>query len=98
MIKIAVAVLTGVLSLQAVQVERPRESASRPAAPQPSTSASPSRAAVDIKRLEAIEPLVAEAIAEKKLPGAVVLVGHRDRVLYQKAFGHRALVPNLEPM
>ena len=98
MIKIAVAVLTGVLSLQAVQIERPRESAGRRAAPQTSTSASPSRAAIDIKRLEQIEPLVAEAIAEKKLPGAVVLVGHRDRVLYQKAFGNRALVPNLEPM
>ena len=98
MLKIAVAVLTGVLSLQAVQVERPRESAGRRAAPQTSTSASPSRAAIDIKRLEEIEPLVAEAIAEKKLPGAVVLVGHRDRVLYQKAFGNRALVPDVEPM
>jgi uncharacterized protein YbbC (DUF1343 family)/CubicO group peptidase (beta-lactamase class C family) len=52
----------------------------------------------DSRRFDAIEPLVREAIAEKKLPGAVVLVGRRDRVLYQKAFGHRAVVPALEPM
>ena len=45
-----------------------------------------------------IEPLVTQAIGEKKLPGAVVLVGRGDRMLYQKAFGQRALVPAPEPM
>ena len=39
-----------------------------------------------------------QAIAEKKLPGAVVLVGRGDRILYQKAIGNRALVPVAEPM
>ena len=39
-----------------------------------------------------------EAIADKKLPGAVVLIGRGDRVLYQKAIGNRALVPAVEPM
>jgi uncharacterized protein YbbC (DUF1343 family)/CubicO group peptidase (beta-lactamase class C family) len=53
---------------------------------------------IDVQRLEAIEPIVLEAIKEKKLPGAVVLVGHRDRIVYQKAFGNRALVPAVEPM
>jgi uncharacterized protein YbbC (DUF1343 family)/CubicO group peptidase (beta-lactamase class C family) len=53
---------------------------------------------VDARRFDAIEPLVREAMAEKKLPGAVVLVGRRDRILYQKAFGYRALVPAPEPM
>jgi uncharacterized protein YbbC (DUF1343 family)/CubicO group peptidase (beta-lactamase class C family) len=55
-------------------------------------------AAVDIKRLDAIEPIVQEAIKDKLLPGAVVLVGHRDRIVYQKAFGHRAVEPAVEPM
>jgi uncharacterized protein YbbC (DUF1343 family)/CubicO group peptidase (beta-lactamase class C family) len=54
--------------------------------------------AVDLNKFEAIEWVVQEAIAEKKLPGAVVLVGRSDRVLYQKAIGHRALVPSPEPM
>ena len=39
-----------------------------------------------------------QAIAEKKLPGAVVLVGRGDQTLYQKAIGNRALVPSAEPM
>jgi uncharacterized protein YbbC (DUF1343 family)/CubicO group peptidase (beta-lactamase class C family) len=53
---------------------------------------------IDARRLDAIEPLVREAIADKKLPGAVVLVGRGDRVIYQKAFGNRSLVPAVEPM
>ena len=57
-----------------------------------------SGAPVDVGRLDALEPVILEAIKEKKLPGAVVLVGHRDRIVYQKAFGDRALVPSVEPM
>jgi uncharacterized protein YbbC (DUF1343 family) len=54
--------------------------------------------AVDLHKLDAIEPLVQAAIAEKKLPGAVVLIGRGDRILYQKAIGNRALVPAVEAM
>jgi uncharacterized protein YbbC (DUF1343 family)/CubicO group peptidase (beta-lactamase class C family) len=53
---------------------------------------------VDARKFEGIEPLVAEAIGQKKLPGAVVLIGRGDAILYQKAIGHRALVPAAEPM
>src|SRR5262245_44640550 len=53
---------------------------------------------VDVRRFDAIEPLVVQAIQEKKLPGAVVLVGRNDAVLYEKAIGNRALVPAVEPM
>ena len=45
-----------------------------------------------------IDDLVEEAIREGRLPGAVVLVGQNDKILYRKAFGHRALVPVIEPM
>jgi len=55
-------------------------------------------AAEQTEKLQAIEPLVQQAIGEKKLPGAVVLVGRGDRTLYEKAIGHRALVPAAEPM
>lgn len=34
-----------------------------------------------------IAPLVEKAIADKQLPGAVILVGQGDKVLYRKAFG-----------
>ena len=61
-------------------------------------SSEPDQSSFDVRRLDAIDTLVQEAIAEKKLPGAVVVVGRGDRVLYQKAFGDRSLVPTVEPM
>jgi uncharacterized protein YbbC (DUF1343 family)/CubicO group peptidase (beta-lactamase class C family) len=53
---------------------------------------------MDLTRLDAIPPLVEQAIADKKLPGAVVLVGRGDRIVYQKAIGRRAIVPAPEAM
>src|SRR5438034_6231699 len=47
---------------------------------------------------QAIAPLVEEAIREGKCPGAVVLVSHKGEVIYRRAFGHRALVPEKLPM
>lgn len=48
--------------------------------------------------LEGVTRAVEEAIAAGETPGAVVLVGRGDEVLYFEAFGHRALVPDAEPM
>ena len=56
------------------------------------------RTGIDAGRLEAIPEIVEQAIAEKKLPGAVVLVGRGDRVVYQKAIGQRAVEPSREAM
>jgi uncharacterized protein YbbC (DUF1343 family)/CubicO group peptidase (beta-lactamase class C family) len=55
-------------------------------------------AGFDQKKLDSIEALVREDIAQKRLPGAVVLVGLRNRLIYQKAIGDRALLPSREPM
>jgi len=46
----------------------------------------------------AIDRAVEDAIRDRKLPGAVVLVGRGDETLVRKAYGHRALVPSPEPM
>jgi uncharacterized protein YbbC (DUF1343 family)/CubicO group peptidase (beta-lactamase class C family) len=45
-----------------------------------------------------IAPLVDAAIGRHELPGAVVLVGRGDSVVYHAAFGRRALEPSPEPM
>jgi uncharacterized protein YbbC (DUF1343 family)/CubicO group peptidase (beta-lactamase class C family) len=50
------------------------------------------------QQLAAIAPVVEKAIAEGKTPGAVVLIGHNGRVVYQRAFGERAVVPVRLPM
>ena len=47
---------------------------------------------------QAIDALVAGAIAEHQLPGAVVLIGHGGRIVFERAYGHRALVPQVEAM
>ncbi|RPJ64401.1 MAG: class A beta-lactamase-related serine hydrolase, partial [Acidobacteria bacterium] len=52
----------------------------------------------DADVLPRIDPIVAAAIEARQLPGAVLLVGRGDAVLYQKVFGSRALEPANEPM
>ena len=53
---------------------------------------------LDTSRLEGIERVVRSAIDEKQLPGAVILVGRGDQVLYRTAIGNRAVQPAVEPM
>ena len=60
--------------------------------------ARPSGPSLDASRLELIEPLVTEAIARRELPGAVVLAGRGNQILYKRAFGNRSVVPSVEPM
>jgi uncharacterized protein YbbC (DUF1343 family)/CubicO group peptidase (beta-lactamase class C family) len=50
------------------------------------------------ERLARIDGVVAESIARHELPGAVVLVGHRGKILFRKAYGNRAVEPFVEPM
>ena len=47
---------------------------------------------------QALDAAVNLAIADGKLPGAVLVVGHEGRVVYHKAYGKRALVPEPETM
>ena len=55
-------------------------------------------AGFDLARLARMDEVIAEAIAAKKLPGAVVVVGRGDTVVWRKAYGSRALVPAVESM
>jgi len=43
--------------------------------------------------LASIDDEVKDAIADGKMPGAVVVVGRRDRVLFRRAYGFRQLQP-----
>ena len=46
----------------------------------------------------AIGTAVTQAIEEKQLPGAVVLIGHQNQVAFEQAYGKRALEPTGEDM
>jgi len=42
----------------------------------------------------AIDEAVADAIASQELPGAVVVIGRHDRVVFRRAYGSREVVPD----
>ncbi|MBX3268197.1 MAG: DUF1343 domain-containing protein [Acidobacteria bacterium] len=50
------------------------------------------------EKLAQIDAIVNGDIADKKMPGAVVIVGRKGKIVYRKAFGNRSLVPTVEPM
>jgi len=45
-----------------------------------------------------IEEIVSKAIRSGQIPGAVVLIGNRDKIFFRRAFGYRSLVPDKLPM
>jgi uncharacterized protein YbbC (DUF1343 family)/CubicO group peptidase (beta-lactamase class C family) len=48
--------------------------------------------------IERIDSLINEAIEKKQTPGAVVLVGHKGKVVWRKAYGNRSIAPQKEAM
>jgi uncharacterized protein YbbC (DUF1343 family) len=49
-------------------------------------------------RLQAIEDLLQEAVRDRRLPGAVILVARQGKMVFWRAVGDRALVPERRPM
>jgi uncharacterized protein YbbC (DUF1343 family)/CubicO group peptidase (beta-lactamase class C family) len=45
-----------------------------------------------------VDAIVDRAVADGNIPGAVLLVGHKGKVVHRKAFGWRSLEPVREPM
>jgi uncharacterized protein YbbC (DUF1343 family)/CubicO group peptidase (beta-lactamase class C family) len=60
--------------------------------------AAPQSVGMSAEKLNQIDALVEKDIADKKLPGAVVLIGHKGKIIFRKAYGNRALVPQVEKM
>ncbi|MCC6859869.1 MAG: DUF1343 domain-containing protein [Bryobacterales bacterium] len=46
----------------------------------------------------ALDAEIQKAIKENQIPGAVLWIGHKGKVIHRKAYGRRALVPRPEPM
>ena len=59
--------------------------------------AAPARTA-NSPNLAVLDSIVLDAIHDRQIPGAVLLVGHDGKVIYRKAFGNRSLEPRREPM
>jgi len=71
---------------------------SLPATPPPLPSARPEEAGLDSRQLAAIHQAVEEALAARKMPGCVVLIGRRGKVVFEKAYGRRQVEPEPLPM
>jgi uncharacterized protein YbbC (DUF1343 family)/CubicO group peptidase (beta-lactamase class C family) len=59
----------------------------------PRAFASLERAPIDVAAFARIDEAVAEALAQKRMPGCVVAIGRHDGLRFLKAYGARSLVP-----
>ena len=46
-----------------------------------------------LAHLQTVEPLIEQAIAERKMPGCVLVIGRRGGIGWYKAYGHRSVEP-----
>ncbi|TXT25716.1 MAG: hypothetical protein FD138_2923, partial [Planctomycetota bacterium] len=60
--------------------------------------AEPESVGFDAQRLQRIDEIVAEGLAQKKMPGCVVCVGRQGKIAFLKAYGQKQLQPNELPM
>ncbi|MBC7855691.1 MAG: beta-lactamase family protein [Pirellulaceae bacterium] len=58
----------------------------------------PGEAGLSAEKLQGIDAIVQEGLDQKKMPGCVVLVGRRDKIVLLKAYGKKRLEPAAEPM
>ena len=58
----------------------------------------PETVAISMSRLAEMDSVIAADIAKGKLPGAVVTVGRKGRMVWQKTYGSRAIEPTREAM
>lgn len=68
------------------------------AAPPRLEHAAPEQVEMDSRRLAHIDTVVAEGLARQRMPGCVVLVGRRNRIVLEKAYGYRQLQPTRQMM
>jgi uncharacterized protein YbbC (DUF1343 family) len=60
--------------------------------------AEPSAVGMDAERLDRIDAIVEEGLQEKRMPGCVVCVGRRGKIVLLKAYGNKQLQPEEVPM
>ncbi len=83
--------LVCLLAFQAVLAQSPNSTATL-------TTTAPSAVGMSPTHLTNIDTIVEAEIAKKQLPGAVVLVGRQGKIVWRRAYGNRALEPQVEAM
>jgi uncharacterized protein YbbC (DUF1343 family)/CubicO group peptidase (beta-lactamase class C family) len=93
----ACAVLLCATAAPQTQQSPPRREAA-PARQAAASQRGASSVATNDPRLSGIDAVMDDAIAKDEIPGGVLLVSHRGRVIWRKAYGSRAILPQREPM
>jgi uncharacterized protein YbbC (DUF1343 family)/CubicO group peptidase (beta-lactamase class C family) len=60
--------------------------------------ANPDAVGIDAQHLARIDEIVAQGLAEKRMPGCVVCIGRRGKIVLLKAYGNKQLQPSELPM
>jgi CubicO group peptidase (beta-lactamase class C family) len=58
----------------------------------------PTEAGLNVEKLQQIDAIVQGGLNQKKMPGCVVLIGRRDKIVLLKAYGNKRLEPTTERM
>jgi uncharacterized protein YbbC (DUF1343 family)/CubicO group peptidase (beta-lactamase class C family) len=87
---VLVLIVAGAVAVSAAAQTGARQSKHRPGKPHPSTTAD--------ERLSVLDRIFNQAVEERQIPGAVVLVGHDGKAVFRKAYGYRSLEPRREAM
>lgn len=53
---------------------------------------------MDMKHLSKVDGVIEKAIADKQIPGAVLAVVRMDKIIYEKAYGNKSVVPDTVKM
>ncbi len=84
---------------QTAPTRPPARTASRIQSPQTRLPVvKPETVGMSSTKLNQINDVMKEAIDRHETPGGVVLIGHRGKIVFRKAFGNRSLVPAVRPM
>ena len=58
----------------------------------------PEKAGLNLQKLTLVDDIINESIEKKEIPGAVLAVVRHGSLAYLKAYGHKSVYPDVEPM
>lgn len=89
--------LSGPFGMAGSQVNSGRAEGANPPVPG-LVRVAPEEVAMDSRRLAQLDVVIGQGLRQENMPGCVVLVGRKGRIVYHQAHGFRQLVPEKVPM
>lgn len=92
------AAMLQVITLLATAALSAAEAVQAAAPPSPISVVVPETVGMDTAKLNIIDEVVNEGLDQEKMPGAVVVIGRRDGIVFRKAYGYRQTTPEKASM